>query len=60
MLKRHMIHCDNWDSFKPRFLTDIRTGVTIGKLMPRATQAQLGYGIAKHSKPEIETRYPGT
>ena len=60
MLKRHTIHCDNWDSFKPRYLTDIRTGQVIGTLRPRATQAELGYGIAAHSKPEIETRYPGT
>ena len=61
MLKRHTIHCDNWDSFKPRYLTDRRTGQTIGRLMPRATQAQLGgFGIAAHSKPEIETRREGT
>ena len=61
MLKRHTIHCDNWDSFKPRYLTDKRTGQTLGRLMPRATQAQLqGSGVTGHSIPQVETRYPGT
>ncbi len=55
-MRKSTIHCDNWDSFKPRHLTDKRTGATLGVLMPRATRAQLGYGIAAHSKPETETR----
>ena len=27
--------CDNWDSLRPKYLTDKRTGHTIGRLMPR-------------------------
>lgn len=58
-MRNSTIHCDNWDSFKPRRLADKLTGLTLGVLMPRATQAQLGYGIAAHSKPEFETRRLG-
>ena len=58
-MRKHTIHCENWDSFKPRYLTDIRTGATLGVLMPRATQAQLGPGIQSWSRPATETRRPG-
>ena len=58
-MSRHTVFCDNWDSFKPQYLTAVKTGKTIGRLMPRATQAQLGYGIAVHSRPTIETRRAG-
>lgn len=59
-MRHKTIHCDNWDSFKPQWLTDKCTGKTLGRLMPRATQAQLGYGIAAHSRPLVETRKEGT
>jgi len=48
-MRKRTIFCNNWDSFKPQYLTDIRTGKTLGVLMPRATQAQLGPNIQSWS-----------
>jgi hypothetical protein len=59
-MRNSTIHCNNWDSFKPQALTDKHTGQALGTLVPRATQAQLGYGIAPWSKPETETRAEGS
>lgn len=54
-----MITCKNWDSFNPQPL--VVDGKSIGKLMPRATQAVLNAspGLQGWSKPEYETRTPG-
>lgn len=54
--QKYDIECKNWDSFNPQPLTDRVTGKAIGKLMPRATQAQLGFGIQGWSRPKTETR----
>jgi len=45
------IHCNNWDSLKPQYLTDKRTGDTIGCLMPRVPRHILlaSPGICAHS-----------
>ena len=50
--------CDNWDSLRPKYLTDKRTGDTIGRLMPRITLAVLraSPGIAAKSIPDHDTR----
>lgn len=46
-------HCENWDSDKPEYLTDVRTGKTIGLLMPVVSQATLeaSPGIQSWSNP---------
>lgn len=45
----------NWDSWwmQPLFNEE---GECIGRLMPRATMLELGYGIQGWSRPEQETR----
>ncbi len=48
------VACPNWDSFTPQPLT--LDGTAYGVLMPRATQAELDYGIQGWSRPEKETR----
>jgi hypothetical protein len=48
-------YCDNWDSHVPQYLTDKRTGLTIGRLMPRLDVALVSYprdsllGYQRHS-----------
>lgn len=48
------VKCSNWDAWTPRKL--FSGGVCIGTLMPRATLAELGYGIQGWSRPEADTR----
>ena len=42
-------HCNDWDSDKPEWLVDKRTGKTIGRLMPRVRT--FGPGIQSWSRP---------
>lgn len=46
-------YCEDWDSEKPQYLTDKRTGKTIGILQPVVTQRVLeaSIGIATWSQP---------
>lgn len=50
--------CFNWDSLRPEYLNDKRTGHTIGRLMPRISLAVLraSPGIAAKSIPDHDTR----
>ena len=47
------VFCNNWDGDKPEYLTDVRTGQTLGRLMPRIDQATLeaSAGIQPWSHP---------
>ncbi len=49
-------HCENWDSDKPEYLTDVRTGKTMGILMPQISQrtAEASPGIASWSHPRAK------
>lgn len=48
--------CSNFDAWTPRPVYSTKTGKCIGTLMPRATQAELGYGIQGWSRPDYDTR----
>jgi len=50
------VACSNWDAWTPRYVHCLKTGNCIGTLIPRATQAELGYGIQGWSRPETDTR----
>ena len=51
-------YCQNWDSLRPEYIGDKRTGDTIGRLMPRISLAVLraSPGIAAKSIPDHDTR----
>ncbi len=52
---RNNVICGDWDRLEPQLVFD-GEGNCIGTLMPRATQAELGYGIQGWSRPAEETR----
>lgn len=53
--KESSVICGNWDAWDARQVFNMK-GECIGNLMPRATQAELGYGIQGWSRPEYDTR----